>query len=54
MSNAKNDKAKKESELIKALALALGCLKAKVFDKAIIEDLDKVLKENMRLANEKV
>ena len=51
MSNAKNDTTK-ESELVKALALALGCLKAKVFDEVIINDLEKVLKRNME--NEEV
>ena len=52
MSNVQNDTAKRESELIKALALALGCLKAKVFDEVIIDDLEKVLKRNIK--NEEV
>ena len=40
-------------ELIKALAIAIACLKSKTFDDGIIEDLEQVLKKNMGKDNEK-
>ena len=40
-------------ELIKALAIAIACLKSQTFDDGIIEDLEQVLKKNMGKANEK-
>ena len=42
-----------KEELIKALAIAIACLKSKTFDDGIIEDLEKVLKKNMGKDNEK-
>lgn len=39
--------ADERQELIKALAIAIACLKSKTFDEGIIEDLEKDLKEAM-------
>ena len=42
-----------KEELIKALAIAIACLKSKTFDDGVIGDLEEVLKKNMGTANEK-
>ncbi len=34
-------------ELIKALAIAIACLKSKTIDEGIISDLEQILKNNM-------
>ncbi len=36
-----------KEELIKALAIAIACLKSKTIDDGIIEDLEATLKKNM-------
>lgn len=43
-----------KEELIKALAIAIACLKSKTFDDGIIGDLEEVLKKNMEKDNEKI
>lgn len=46
-----------KSELIRALAIAIGCLKSKTFDAGIIEDLEETLNkhfEKKEKENEKV
>ena len=43
-----------KKELIKALSIAISCLKSQTFDDGIIQDLEEVLKKNMRSENEKV
>ena len=43
-----------KEKLIKALAIAIACLKSKTFDDGIIGDLEEVLKKNMEKDNEKI
>ena len=43
-----------KEELIKALAIAIACLKSKTFDDGIIGDLEEVLKKNTEKDNEKI
>ena len=42
-----------KEELIKALAIAIACLKSKTFDDGIIGDLEATLKKNMGKEDEK-
>lgn len=45
-----------KEELIKALCIAIGCLKSKTFDEGVIGDLEAVLKKAMaeRKSNEQI
>lgn len=45
---------KMDKELIDALAIAISCLKSKLYDPAIIHDLDEVLKKHKKESNEEI
>lgn len=45
---------KMDKELIEALAIAISCLKSKLYDPAIIHDLDEVLKKHKKESNEEI